>query len=117
MSWMKSDRSPLESRRRFSDEFKVDAMVSVLDGSLDFTADTDGAPIHETARLSTLADSASVVSRFRAAEYAAFIGGSGTSVGVLSESGCEQAHHESAGDPPAPSVDAAGCVEVEALGG
>ncbi len=117
MSWMESGMPPLVSRRRFSDEFKADAVVSVLDGSLDFTAGTDGVPIHETARLSTLADSAAVVSRFRAAEYAALIGGSDTSVGALIESGGEQAHPETAGDPLAPLVDAAGCVEVEAWKG
>ena len=117
MSWMESDRPPLVSRQRFRDEFKADAVVAVLDGSGDVNVGTDGVPIHETARLSTLPDSASVVSRLWAAEYVALIGGSGPSVGVLIESGGEQMRPGPAGGWVVLGVDTSGCVEVEALGG
>ncbi|MCQ3806584.1 MAG: hypothetical protein OXB92_07630 [Acidimicrobiaceae bacterium] len=91
--------------------------AGLLNGSWDLIAGANGDQIHETARLSLLPDSAEVVSRLRAAGHAAWLSGSGPSVGALIESGGEQMRPEPTGDWVALGVDTTGCVEVKALGG
>ncbi len=86
--------------------------AGLLNGSWDLIAGANGDQIHETARLSALPDSAEVVSRLRAAGHAAWLSGSGPSVGALIESGGEQMRPEPAGDWVALGVDTGGCVEI-----
>ena len=91
--------------------------AGLLNGSWDLISGANGDQIHETARLSTLPDSAEVVSRLRDGGHAAWLSGSGPSVGALIESGGEQMRPEPAGDWVALGVDTSGCVEVGDLGG
>lgn len=86
--------------------------AGLLNGSWDLISGANGDQIHETARLSALPDSAEVVSRLRAAGHAAWLSGSGPSIGALIESGGEQMRPDPPGDWVALEVDTTGCVEV-----
>ena len=86
--------------------------AGLLTGSWDLISGANGDQIHETARLSALPDSAEVVSQLRAAGHAAWLSGSGPSVGALIESGGERLRPEPPGDWVPLGIDTDGCVEV-----
>lgn len=89
------------------------AYAGLLTGSWELISGTNGDRVHETARLSALPKSAEVVSALRAAGHAAWLSGSGPSVGVLIESGGERLRPEPEGDWVALNVDTKGCLEVD----
>ncbi len=86
--------------------------AGLLNGSWSLIVGVNGDQVHETARLSTLPDSAEVVSSLRAAGHAAWLSGSGPSVGALIEAGGEHLRPDPPGDWVPLGVDADGCVEV-----
>lgn len=86
--------------------------AGLLTGSWELIAGANGDQVHETARLGALPQSAEVVSALRAAGYAAWLSGSGPSVGALIESDGALLRPEPEGDWVALNVDSKGCVEV-----
>ena len=86
--------------------------AGLLTGVWPLIAGANGDKIHETARLSALPDSAAVVNELRHAGHAAWLSGSGPSVGALIESGGELFRPSRAGEWVTLTVDIDGCIEV-----
>lgn len=86
--------------------------AGLLQGSWELLAAANGDKVHERSRLSTLAESASVINELRGAGLAAWLSGSGPSVGVLIKSDGHLCRPKARGEWVALEVDNVGCVEM-----
>ncbi len=86
--------------------------AGLLQGSWELLAAANGDQVHERTRLSMLADSAAVINELRAAGLAAWLSGSGPSVGAFIKTAGHRCRPKAPGEWVTLEVDNAGCVEM-----